>query len=239
MMNRLPAGWKNKLYEILLRCAPIPLIRQIPFSYSTYIKCHQPKRGDVVIDCGAHIGNCAILFSRLVKEEGLVIALEPFKSSFEILQKRLKRLKIKNVVAYNKGLWETDSELTLRIFSNSISNKIVDEMNVETSDEENIRIDCITLDTLINELGLKRVDLVKMDIEGAEIEALKGAPVTMNTLSPRFLIASYHMRDNEKTYIQVERMLAENGYTVHTVFPPHLTTYGFKKPLHNPPPTSD
>jgi FkbM family methyltransferase len=37
-----------------------------------------PEKGDVIIDCGAHIGNCIILFSRLAGKTGTVIALEPF-----------------------------------------------------------------------------------------------------------------------------------------------------------------
>jgi hypothetical protein len=68
-----------------------------------------------------------------------------------------------------------------------------------------------------------------MDIEGAEVESLKGAVETISKFSPRFAIASYHIRNNEKTCFAVEKFLMGNGYAVETFFTPHLTTYGEKE----------
>ena len=202
-------------------------MKLIPCSYAAYIKHYEPQKGDVIIDCGAHIGNCAILFSRMVGKSGLVIALEPFEDSFRILKERTKNLKRK-ILAINKGVWCENGKIPLRVFSDhTISCRVADTGDAFTEQDTNI-IDCITIDNLIKEIKPERLDMIKMDIEGAEIEALKGTVNTMEEYSPRFSIASYHIKNNEKTCYWVEDFLMKRGYSVNTFFPPHLTTYGKK-----------
>ena len=89
-------------------------------------------------------------------------------------------------------------------------------------------IDLIDLDSFIDDYEIKRVDFIKMDIEGAEIEALQGAKKSLNLFSPRIAIASYHIRDGKRTAEWVENFLNEQGYTSCIAFPAHLTTYGYK-----------
>jgi len=228
LLNQLPDTWKDKIFEVVLTYIPFWLLKLIPCSYSTYLKCYYPQPGDIVVDAGAHIGNCTIMFSRLVKGEGKVIAFEPFQESYAKLVDRIQRLGLTNVIALNKGLYCDDTELSFKVFSDTtlganIANEV--DKNVLTDD---IRIEVVKLDTVVKELNLPQVNLVKMDIEGAEIEALDGARQTMADLSPCFAIASYHVRNRERTSIAVEERLAANGYDVTTFFPPHLTTCGHK-----------
>lgn len=225
LMNFLPIMVKNAIFEIVLNYFPIPLIKKIPCSYSAYLKCYCPQKGDVIIDCGAHIGNCSLLFSRLVGERGLVIALEPFEESFNIIEKRVKRLKKNNIHAINKGVWNKTGIFSLSVYENTISCKIVeDHDNNQNRDHE--QITCTTIDEIANELGLKRLNMVKMDIEGAEVEALQGAEYVAKNFHPVFAIASYHYREHEQTCHQVENILFEKGYNVTTFFHQHLTTCG-------------
>ena len=180
------------------------------------------------MDCGAHIGNCTILFSRLVGKNGHIIAMEPFEESLKILKERTKSLK-SEISTFKKGLWSENKKLPLSIFDDlTISCQIVNES--EDVHDKNIQlIECCTIDHIVSHINPDRLDLIKMDIEGAEIEALKGAVSTMSKYSPKFVIASYHIRNNEKTCFEVEKFLMENGYEVETYFLPHLTTYGKKR----------
>ena len=97
LLRKLPIRSQNKLYEIVLKYIPFWLLMRIPCSYSTYLKCNFPGKGDVIFDCGAHVGNCAIIFSRLFGKAGLVISFEPFEEAFSLLDKRLQRLKLDSV----------------------------------------------------------------------------------------------------------------------------------------------
>jgi FkbM family methyltransferase len=224
LLQKFTTKQQNKLFEIILKNIPIPLLQLIPCSYSAYIKKYRPQKGDVIMDCGAHIGNCTILFSRLVGKAGHVIAIEPFEESLKIFMKRTKNLKAK-ISIFKNGLWSENKKLPLSIFHDqTISCQIVNE--TEEVHDKNIQlIECRTIDHVISHINPDRLDLIKMDIEGAEIEALKGAVSTMSKYSPKFVIASYHIRNNEKTCFEVEKFLSERDYAVETFFSPHLTTY--------------
>lgn len=224
LLNIFPEKFKNGLFTIVLNYFPISLIKKIPCSYSAYLSCYYPQQGDIIMDCGAHIGNCAILFSRLVGRKGLVVAIEPFEESFNILEKRIHRLKKKNIISINKGVWNQTDKLPLAVFENTISCKVSEDINTDPARYHHIN--CVTIDQIADELSLNRLDLIKMDIEGAEIEALEGAPNTIKKFSPNFAIASYHLRSGQQTYKIVENMLLAKGYKVSTFFPPHLTTFG-------------
>jgi hypothetical protein len=82
-----------------------------------------------------------------------------------------------------------------------------------------------SLPDLVSRYGLTRLDFVKMDIEGAEIEAIEGAGSVLSTLKPKFAIASYHRRNGRPTAETLERLFREVGYSSITGFPEHMTTY--------------
>ena len=67
-----------------------------------------------------------------------------------------------------------------------------------------------------------------MDIEGAELEALKGCEQTLKNSQAYICIASYHILDGENTSKRVEKQLREWGYNTTSAFPCHLTAFGWK-----------
>ena len=72
---------------------------------------------------------------------------------------------------------------------------------------------------------------MKIDIEGAEIEAVEGARQVIEELKPRFAIASYHVRDGKPTSEILPELFAAVGYHVETGFEQHRTTYASPVPL--------
>jgi FkbM family methyltransferase len=143
------------------------------------------------------------------------------------LEERTKNLKCK-IILIKKAVWNENTQMTLRVFNNTVSCRIIDD-NHTTSRPDMKIIDCITLDDLLFKIKPERLDMIKMDIEGAEIEALQGAVGIIEKYSPRFTIASYHKKNNQKTSYWVKNFLTERGYSTETFFPPHLTTYGEKQ----------
>jgi len=127
------------------------------------------KPGAIVLDCGANIG----VFTRRSLEQGAakVIAIEPAPENIECLRRNFaKEIADGRVVVYPKGVWDKDHFLTLHVDPhNSAADSVVIHRD---GGQEGEKVPLTTIDKLVPELGLERVDFIKMDIEGAEGRAL-------------------------------------------------------------------
>ena len=80
-----------------------------------------------------------------------------------------------------------------------------------------VQKEAIRIDDWVSKNKIKKLDFIKMDIEGAEIEALDGCVQTIEKLKPNFAIASYHIVDGAPTYIKVEKFFQKMNYPYKTV----------------------
>jgi len=192
-----------------------------------YLKDYKIKEGDCVVDGGAYIGAFSIYIAKLLKDNIRVIAFEPDKFNFDKLLKNIELNNINNIIAINKGIWNKNEVLKFdnRKNKGSIMVKCAnDEVKGEIMNYEFVK-----LDDELKKLNINKVDFIKMDVEGAEIEAIEGCKNILKTNNVNLAIASYHIRNNEETYKKLESMLNNLGYKTKTEFPEHLTTYGSKK----------
>lgn len=147
------------------------------------------RQGDVVLDCGANVG----VFAReaLRREAGVVVAIEPSPVNIECLRRNFRReIEAGRVIVYPKGVWDQDAELTLHTDPH---NSAADTFVMDREDtHEAIQIPVTTIDKLVGELELGRVDFIKMDIEGAEVRALRGARQTLAKFRPKLALSVYH-----------------------------------------------
>ncbi|MBS3089914.1 FkbM family methyltransferase [Candidatus Pacearchaeota archaeon] len=178
------------------------------------------KRGDFVVDAGAYPGDYAVFAARKVGNEGKVIAFEPDPKNREVLKKILRYEKLNNVIIVPKGLWNENTELKIES-SDGLHSKLGVSKNT-------LEIPVVRLDDELKNLGIKKVDVLKMDIEGAEIEALEGCVDTLRKNKVNVIIASYHIVKGKRTSYYVEDFLKKLGYSAMSAFPKHLTTYGWK-----------
>jgi len=147
------------------------------------------RRDDVVIDCGAHIGG----FTRLALQAGarLVVAIEPEPANLRAFRRNVEQeLKSSRVILIPKGVWETTGKLSLHISTVGDSHSII--FNQKGPGDEEIEV--TTLDALAGELKLGKVDFIKMDIEGSEANALRGARQVIERWKPRMAVSSYHVK---------------------------------------------
>jgi FkbM family methyltransferase len=178
--------------------------------HSGYDKNHLFKKGDVVVDAGARIGAFAMKASSAVGEDGRILAIEPEPRNFALLKKNIEVNGFHNIVAVQKALWSESRDLDLHLSGNGASHSIYPEP-FYGSTGESIRVEAAALDDILEELEIASVDFIKMDIEGSEIETLKGMKRTL-ALRVQLAIAAYH---------PVEGKLA------HTVIMPELEQLGF------------
>lgn len=154
---------------------------------------HGVKPGDVVLDCGANVG----VFTRKALKQGarLVVAIEPAPRTVECLRRNFEReIADGHVIVYPKGVWDhVDTlELALGPEGNTTGNSFV----LGRSQKSKVKVDLTTIDRVVAELHLNRVDFIKMDIEGAEKQALRGGTETIAQFHPRMAIASEHLPDD-------------------------------------------
>ena len=218
-LPEIPA--KNKLRYFLAFNPLIPKSIQDLSPIKGYELHRKLKKGDIVIDAGAYPGDYTIYAAKKVGESGKVIAFEPNPTNRIVLERNIKSFGLKNVIVVSKGLGETDG-VKLQMAMDGLHS--LAHMSQEEDEEGFIHI--CTLDAELKRLGISKVDVIKMDIEGAEIKAIQGCIETIKNCKPYFLIASYHLVDGKVTHIALKNFLEYNGYHVIADFPKHLTTYG-------------
>jgi len=148
------------------------------------------KAGDIVLDCGANVG----VYTRLALDTGAkkVIAIEPAPENLESLRRNFKEeIAAGRVVIVPKGVWHKDDVLTLR---RDPTNTAADSfVMLKDNQAGSVQAPLTTIDKLVKELNLERVDYIKMDIEGAETNALTGGQQTLAQYHPRLSLSAYHM----------------------------------------------
>jgi FkbM family methyltransferase len=152
------------------------------------LQLFRPTKGDIVVDVGACLGRYTLTSSNLVGENGKVIAIEGDPSIYEMLKKNLKLNEVFNVTAINCMVGSKDMRLIVGSEDNylTVSSKDMNTKHQEDSYREfdengkaqigNTTVHLNTLDNLlIKQHGITEVNWMKIDVEGAELEVLKGA----------------------------------------------------------------
>jgi FkbM family methyltransferase len=168
------------------------------------------KAGDIVLDCGANVG----VFTRVALDRGAktVVMIEPAPENIECLRRNFpNEIAAGRVILYPKGVWNKEDVLTLHVDPH---NTAADSFIIQHEGEQAVeKIPLTTVDKLVAELKLDRVDYIKMDIEGAEPKALTGAHDTLAKFKPRLSIASYHQPDHPRL-IPAAILAARPDYTM-------------------------
>jgi FkbM family methyltransferase len=163
-----------------------------------------PNDGDIVVDVGAHAGHYTLISSKRVGQNGKVIAIEADPTNFEILNRNIQLNGLTNVIPLNYAAYSKQTKLKLYLpveeSGFSIYNTIM--VNRAKPEEKFIEVNANTLDYLLQQNGIRYANWIKIDVEGAEFEVLKG---TINILSNSVnivLFVEIHGLDNYRPVIE-------------------------------------
>ena len=148
-----------------------------------------PKLGDIVIDVGAAFGFYSIVASKKVGKQGKVVAIEPQPDSFEMLNKNIKLNKLKNISTLNHAV--SLKKTTLKLYS---SYSTVQE-RAGQNPQQYIEVSADNLDNLLGQLAIDEANWIKVDVEGAELEVLKGATGILSKSRDLALFVEVHSAD--------------------------------------------
>ncbi len=170
------------------------------------------KVGDHVAEMGAFQGFCSLKLAQQVTESGQVICIEPNRDNFRLLEKNMKSNNCSHVKCVNYGVWDSESELTFNMRDNDGQSSSV-ELNYKESDAS-YSIKAKPLDSIFNEIGVFPRDFMIVQLNGAEINALKG----LNTFNPRNLaIAARYDTKGVDAAKEIQDHLIAKGYETSIV----------------------
>lgn len=191
MQRYLNAATAGEFHELFTECFEEP-------SYFNRITSH--LHIDTLIDCGAYDGDSIHDFVAVFPDYRSIIAVEPDPGNLKRLLAREERESIRDVHIIQKGLGSR--EKTLHFRANGESNSYLDEAG-------DCEVQVTTLDRIASECGSAigpGTVFLKMDIEGAELDALRGAQALIRERHPVLAICVYH---REEDLIEIPRLIHE------------------------------
>ena len=173
-----------------------------------------PQEGDVFLDVGAFVGWRTIHAARIVGPTGRVISLEPDPINRAQLEANLALNGITNCTISPLAAWSKSGEQL-----GWYTEKSPDCCRVDV-DERSASVRTTTIDDLVNDLHLDRLNWIKMDIEGGEIEALKGAEHTLRQCRPSLFVEVHDTVDGVKDLLArydyaIEKEVYDSSPTPH------------------------
>jgi FkbM family methyltransferase len=169
-----------------------------------------PKQGDIVVDIGAHMGRYTIISSKRVGANGKVVAIEAHPSNFEMLNSNIKLNQLTNVTTLNYAVYSKETKIKLYLpdeesgytMHHSIMSNYVFTKYKDKTGDKFVEVSANTLDYLLQLKGITDVNWVKIDVEGAEFEVLKGAHNVLSNSKDISLLIEVHGKDTYEPIIE-------------------------------------
>lgn len=164
---------------------------------------------EVIIDAGAATGAFSVLAGKL-HPKATIYCFEPSQRQRILLERNARLNGVEHLKVNECGLWDHSAVLSFRTNGAESSFESVSRFKGLLPFGEAVSV--ISLDEWVPRHHLSRIDLIKMDVEGAEIEILEGGRKVLAQFSPTLLIQAYHVRDNAPTFDRCSRILRELNY---------------------------
>jgi FkbM family methyltransferase len=184
------------------------------------IKFFIPEEGDTVVDIGAHIGHYTILSSMRVGPSGKVVSIEAHRGNFDMLNRNVKLNHLNNVVTLNYAVFSKDTKINLYLPAQESDFTIYNTVMTDRGGKDGehfVEVDANTLDNLLQQNGINAEDVnwVKIDVEGAELEVLKGSTnVLSKSKDISLLIEVHNIADGTNQYSPIMDLLDHHNFKI-------------------------
>lgn len=183
------------------------------------IACEQIPEGGVVIDCGSHVGSHAIAYSQKIGKKGVIICIEPGDNAYKALTMNAAKFQcgvmLMNVSAGNDhGSWADFIE----------DNQNFGASEVRPFEGKGKKVWTASIDGIMHDAGLMRLDFMKIDCEGCEPFILEGGKEAIKRYKPKLLIEvnEYKLKNHGTNAEEIYSFLTKNDYT-WKILQPELT----------------
>lgn len=176
------------------------------------------KEGDVFIDAGANVGSYTLIAAKQTGKTGRVFAFEPAGEIYNRLCENVSLNKYDNIQTEKKALYDKNTTLDL-FLANKMNLGMSSIYHHDTESGITERVEAIKLDDYIDDQNINRIDLIKIDIEGSEMHALKGMQKTLDKFKPEILIELKEETHTQSDLSVVDMIdfLTGSGYTQYSL----------------------
>lgn len=178
------------------------------------------KPGMVFVDVGAHLGEYTVLAAKILSGSGYVHAFEPRPDIFEILKQNIELNHCRSAKAYSYALWCKSDSYDFEVTPEP-SVSALRPGGVTAPETGHITVRAVTLDDLFSRSPLAKPNLIKVDVEGAELQVLQGATSLLTLPQPEApaLIFEYGPENSKRfgySSSEILVFLRELGYSIYT-----------------------
>jgi FkbM family methyltransferase len=169
--------------------------------------------GGVMLDVGAHIGRWSVRMSGRASQ---VYAVEPNPAAQDALRKHLVLNNVRNVTVIELAAWDETAWLELHDPNHRVSGgstRVLEPGTVTTGEQ---LVPARRLDDDPQLAALERIDLIKLDVEGADLRALRGMAGLLSRHRPKLLVERHDIYGYYEL-AELQELLTELGYTWHEV----------------------
>jgi FkbM family methyltransferase len=172
----------------------------------------------IIIDAGANVGDYSILANQIMPA-CKIYAFEPVESTFQHLLSNIKDLK--NVVPIKKGLFKENCELAINLFASNEHSSIYDIEGLPIGSDSQQKIELVRGDDFIKDNQIDSIDFLKLDVEGAEYDALLGFEnaIKHGAIKAVQFEYGYINISTKKLLVDYYHFFEANGYIVGKIFP--------------------
>lgn len=195
--------------------------------YETWVLRKMLRKDGVFFDIGAHIGWYSLNAAQIVGQKGKVVAFEPNPNCLLYLQKNKQLNKFGNITIEPIAITSNNTRLDFWI-GDDMGGSLIRENTMRLTVDKNVKkivVSAETLDDYCKKHSIKKIDLIKIDVEGAEMQVLRGAKVTLNNLSPDIIAESIDetLRADNSNRKELFSFLKSYGYFAYV-----FTSVGLK-----------
>jgi FkbM family methyltransferase len=178
------------------------------------------SENSIVLDIGANIGLHSIYFSSLA-QHGCVLSFEPSLTTFSFLVGNVAN--ISNIVPMNIAVSDEGKIADFFHASDNAYSSLMDTKRKEVV--KVIKVPCMRVDDVVSGLQLKRVDFVKIDVEGLEYEVLKGMNEIISKYQPIIFCEIYKGKNSNQKPDETVQLLIDKGYRAFVMCKGQLVAY--------------
>jgi FkbM family methyltransferase len=176
------------------------------------------KKGMICFDIGANIGYYTLLESRIVGDEGRIIAIEPSPINFKQLQKNIKNENANNVELYQLAGGDKNGTIQFLLDPHSNLSRIISKEESKKAVGEIVEVPVKKLDSFLDESSIKKLDLIRMDVEGYEFNILEGMKNSIKKFRPMIQMEVHtRLLGFEKTKTLLEWLMNEKYEIVYYI----------------------